>query len=1101
MPLFETAATGLARTVATHAAQQWLAARRDRADRGRDLSELMELSFRDRLHRRKAELQFESLAADIAGRVERLFAADHAAIPEHESAAALDIVARTFGPDARTDATLFAADADPAALVARLRPALAGHARTVGLSEASARLADRVLVDCVQCYVEVVRHLPEFNSRANQETLARLTRISTDLAEILARLPVSARAAEAPPDDDVTSRYLRFLASEYDQLELFGVDVHNYSPETTLSIAYLSLVVSDPDRRTRTDNRIRKTGPARRGAFFRGAKGESGEEQTGLRVETALARGRRILIRGEAGSGKSTLLRWLTVTAAREGFTGGLRDWNGRIPFLVKLRAYPDGTLPPVGPRLGADIAQFAAEAPTGLVERIFATGRALLLVDGVDELVRSQRAGVRQWLRRLLNRYPDVIVLVTSRPTAAPARWLTGEGFATLTLERMAPADIVEFVRRWHRAIGAGRHLPCEPADLPRYERRLLNRLDANHHLRGLATNPLMCAMLCALNLDRADDLPHDRMSLYGAALAMLLERRDAARDVPAYRRVALGGQAAMSLLQDLAWRLALANQSELEITQAHSHVTRKLATMPKVTAEPDDVFDHLLDRSGVLKDVAEDRISFVHRTFQEYLAAKEIADENYVDILLEHATRDMWRETVVMTAGHASSEYRQRLINGLLDRAGSGPPRRARWLRLLAAACVETAPALALDTLGRIDVCLAQLTPPRSVLEAHSLALAGERVIRHLPDDVAGLTPAAAAAAVATAAFVGGAHALDKLSRYGRDDRPLVVDALIKSASYFEPDEYGRRVLADSPLQNGWVALDGWTAPMARHLRNLHGVRTFTDPAEIVRELPPVKGLRLYHVPEDGEPPVVALDFLGAQPFLEELALYRPVDPAELPATMTRLTDLTLRIAPGYRTADLDWLARFPQLTMLDLGDVGPPSGFDSLTGLTALTGLSLVAPEESVDGLADTRFLCRLPTLTSLYLVNCTDTRVVEWIATSLPHLETLQLMRLRVPALDLDALTGLPLTSLDLDEFEGPLDLTPLAGHATLEHLDLSRCPRLGDLTPLARISGLRRLHLHDVPDLDLAPFAGNRELTVYLNGDQPVRNADGVRLVR
>src|SRR5262249_60549186 len=123
--------------------------------------------------------------------------------------------------------------------------------------------------------------------------------------------------------------------------------------------------------------------------------------------------------------------------------------------------APPARALPKFAPRLAADLSQLAAELPAGRIERLFTGKRALLLVDGVDELVRSQRAGVRQWLRRILNQYPDVIVVVTSRPTAAPARWLTGEGFTTLMLERMTPADIVMFVQRWHRAIGGARHLP----------------------------------------------------------------------------------------------------------------------------------------------------------------------------------------------------------------------------------------------------------------------------------------------------------------------------------------------------------------------------------------------------------------------------------------------------------------------------------------------------------------------------------------------------------------------------------------------------------------------------------------------------------------
>ncbi|BCL13539.1 NACHT domain-containing protein [Micromonospora sagamiensis] len=1105
MPLIETAATGLAKAVVTRAVGQWLGHRQARDARSLDLSELVATTFRDRIVRRKAEAQVRSLVTEVTERIEQTFATEYGNLPEHEVAATLDTVGRVVTHGVASDEQLFAADADPARLTRALQPAYVAAAERAGLSEAATRLGERVLADCVRCHVELVRHLPEFTNRASQEILARFSRLSADLAEVLARLPAPP-SADAGDDGSFEQRYGQFVSTHHDQLELFGVDVHNFTPETTLSIAYLSLSVTDSSGGG--SRRTRALRPHAQGAFGRlvdadASKGLFGDIQIGLRVEGALGHHRRVLLRGEAGSGKSTLLRWLVINAARRTFTGELQDWNGRVPFLVKLRAYADRPLPPVGPQLGDDIAQFATEAPAGWVERIFAEGRALLLVDGVDELVSSQRAGVREWLRRILHRYPGVIVVVTSRPTAAPARWLANEDFTTLALEQMSPADIVVFVRRWHRAIGGARHLPCQADELPRYERRLLARLEANRHLRGLATNPLMCAMLCALNLDRGDDLPHDRISLYQAALDMLLERRDTARNVPAYRRVGLGAQHARTLLQDLAWRLAISNRSELDTGQAREHVTRKLATMPKVTAEPADVFEHLLDRSGVLKDVAEDRLSFVHRTFQEYLAAKEIAEENYVDALLEQAGRDIWRETVIMTAGLANSEYRQRLINGLLDRADAASDRKQRWLRLLAAACVETAPGLTPAMQARIDVSLVALLPPRSKVEARSLALAGERVLDYLPDDLTELTPSVAAAVVTTAAYVGGPRALEKLSRYGADARGPVIDALIRAADHFEPDEYGRRVLADSPLQGGSITVDEWTAPMTRHLRHLRDVQFIVQPKpEVLRALPPICGLYLFagiSGPIDRE-----IDALRAHPELESLYVNTPLDPAAIPATLTRLRTLIfLFLPPPSGRTNLSWLTRSPQLTVLSLWGIYRPYTWRPLTQLPELNDLFLSAATDR-HPLDDVAFLRQLPALVSLGLSGCSDPAVLDHVAAH-RSLKRLVLNWLDVPVLDLASIRDLPLEVLDLRAFAGPLDLTPLAGHPTLETVELSACVGLTDLGPLATMPRLRTLRLNSAgttaTGLDLGPLRDSPRLTVYANPDQRLHNREGVRVRR
>jgi hypothetical protein len=150
------------------------------------------------------------------------------------------------------------------------------------------------------------------------------------------------------------------------------------------------------------------------------------------------------------------------------------------------------------------------------------------------------------------------------------------------------------------------------------------------------------------------------------------------------------------------------------------------------------------------------------------------------------------------------------------------------------------------------------------------------------------------------------------------------------------------------------------------------------------------------------------------------------------------------------------------------------------------------------KSLDNVA---FLRRLPALSRLELINCADPRVLDHIAATHPGLTELRLIGLRVPVLDLATITGLPLTHLNLDGFNGVLDLRPLAGHPTLESVDLSHCPQLGDLSPLASMPNLRHLKLYDIPEVDLAPLAGRRRLTVWVDHDQTVRNATGIRVRR
>lgn len=93
-------------------------------------------------------------------------------------------------------------------------------------------------------------HLPEFTGRAAAESLTRLSGVIASLETILSRLP--ARTLDAPEgdsrDDEFTRRYLASVSENLDRLDLFGVRFERLTqPRTTLSVAYISLTVTDED--------------------------------------------------------------------------------------------------------------------------------------------------------------------------------------------------------------------------------------------------------------------------------------------------------------------------------------------------------------------------------------------------------------------------------------------------------------------------------------------------------------------------------------------------------------------------------------------------------------------------------------------------------------------------------------------------------------------------------------------------------------------------------------------------------------------------------------------------------------------------------------
>jgi hypothetical protein len=112
-----------------------------------------------------------------------------------------------------SDEPLFAVDADPVRLSRRIRGELRDSPAHLG--EAGTRLYDVLLEECCDCFVRVVRQLPEFTARAETEMLGRLSGMGEQIATALDRLPV--RTLDAPSgtgcDAEFERRYLEFVST------------------------------------------------------------------------------------------------------------------------------------------------------------------------------------------------------------------------------------------------------------------------------------------------------------------------------------------------------------------------------------------------------------------------------------------------------------------------------------------------------------------------------------------------------------------------------------------------------------------------------------------------------------------------------------------------------------------------------------------------------------------------------------------------------------------------------------------------------------------------------------------------------------------------
>ncbi|MEV1007444.1 NACHT domain-containing protein [Streptomyces sp. NPDC049881] len=642
----------------------------------------------------------------------------------------------------------------------RLGPDALARALTEPAAETARRgLSAREEDFCASMTTLACLHIINFFTRRSTfiaRTLVEQTRQSeralNALKLLAARLPD--RASE---DAAFEERYRRYLVGRHGRLTVFGLDLDDDWP---LDDAYIQLETT----------RSRAMGdPA----------------QVPQRAEEALRGRERVLLRGIAGAGKTTLVQWLAVTTAEHRVPEPLHHLLGCVPFVLPLRTLTRGDreLPPPGDFLSA--VNCPHTPPAGWVERVLADGRGLLLIDGIDEMPEESRATAKAWLRELLREFPGNVTLVSGRPSAMGEDWLSGDGFMELSLASMKQRDVATFIRRWHLAAGA----PEDDAQ------QLLRAVRSRQDLARLATNPLMCAVICALHRSSHGYLPHGRTALYEAALRMLLERRDRQRGVQSSIR--LDAETQTLLLQKLAYWLIRNGHAEIDRSDAEAVIDAVLPLMPQVSAQADAsaVCGYLLERSGLLREPEEGQIEFVHRTFQDYLGAREAIEARDIPFLVRNAHRDQWEDVVRMAVAHGRPEERKRLLTALVKRGDTTKRHRVR-LHLLAMVCLEQATQLDPATRDLVTSRAAQLLPPRTQGEVGILAGIGPVVLELLPEpDHVGADDALLV--VQTMTQIGGDAALSRLQQYCGSQNNLVQSQLAIAWTLLDVDAYAETIL----------------------------------------------------------------------------------------------------------------------------------------------------------------------------------------------------------------------------------------------------------------------------------------------------------------
>lgn len=1088
MPFVEAVTIEIGAAIAKSIFKFWVKDSTLGADISSSLIDLFKTRTSDVLAQRRGQRLFEAIGEKVGESLLPLFESEGSRLGESDRNAVALAVAEAFNKSKLSSKLLADRNLEPTMLEKHI---LDSHsAQTRDFSEAETALYQRIIKESCTYIVDIASQLPSFTEHTFAEILKREDKIIDKTNEILEELQRMRKQLDPMIEaEHFEILYRQAVARNLDILQLVGTDVSLANRRHRLSVAYITLSVAQKGHSLLT------TGKSSR-------RLQNEAEWAIVSVNTALAGSHSLLILGEPGSGKTTLLQWIAVKAATKSFEEDLSSWNGNLPFYIRLRHHVQSDLPrpEAFPSLVAPL--IADTMPKGWVHAVLDSGRAIVLVDGIDEIPASRREDIHTWLNDLLETYKKARFIITSRPYAIDKGWMNNKGLTDAELQPMELIDIYSFIDHWHIAVREELHTDEEKKELGPLAEHLKENVRYTRAMRNLATNPLLCAMLCALNRDRRRQLPDNRIELYQACCSMLLERRDKESRVDLTDYPALNYGQKQRLLEDLAYYMLTENLSEAAITTVDERFTRKLADMPGISQEASSVQVRklLVERSGIIREPVVNQIDFSHRTFQEFFAAQAALNAMNIKVLITNAHNDQWREVVILAAGLASKGNCEKLIEGLIARGDKDKEHRYQ-LHLTAVSCLETAIELGPGVRAEVERRLSQLVPPKDMIDAKALAAAGELAVKHLgkKGDPTGTTSAACVYALA---IIGGDAALDMLEEeYANDSREPVINELVRAWDSFDRKVYARRVLSHTFRNKSNLhmerpsSLDGLqylSRLTVLHLNNCAHLSDLTPLASLPR-------LTVLYLSDCTQ--FMGVTPLGSLTTLARLSLPncdRLSDVTAL-ASLTRLTELNL--SGCTQLSDVTPLAALTNLTELNLSGCIRLSKVMPLVSLTRLTKLNLsgctLLSNISLTGLTNlielnlsgcTRLsnvmplvglkslivlnlggciqlsnlsLTGLMSLTKLDLSNYTELKNLS--LASLTHLAELNL-RGCIQLKDLGLTNLIRLTKLDLSGCTQLSDVTPLADLIHLTELNLSGCTQLSDISALANLNNLRKLIL-------------------------------------
>jgi hypothetical protein len=374
--------------------------------------------------------------------------------------------------------------------------------------------------------------------------------------------------------------------------------------------------------------------------------------------ELALTK-RRLMVLGKPGAGKTTLLQHIAIQCDQAKFRPEL------LPIFIRLKFFAEDARDADGLSLLDYISQEYCDDSVSKqeVEYLLRHGRALILLDGLDEVPKQDINEVLKQLRRFLDKPFNNQIIITCRKAAQEYLDNRFQGFISVEVADFGKNQIETFAARWFETFPGNSRLQGE-----HQANQFIERLNdpENQRIKELAGTPLLLHLTCLI-FQETDDFPSQQSELYRDALNLLLTKWNKFNN-----GIQLNKTERDLLMKQLSQVAA--------ITFEQGEFSFKLDRIQQIFAESDfaseDWLKSIEAQHGLLIKLGRKIYSFSHQTFQEYLTARYHINSHNLQVLINlvsHVTDPRWREIFLLAAEMLQPAYK--LLHLMKQRIDSLP------------------------------------------------------------------------------------------------------------------------------------------------------------------------------------------------------------------------------------------------------------------------------------------------------------------------------------------------------------------------------------------------------------------------------------------